>query len=245
MQAREDPMKQSSQHPKARSMARAFPGEGIGHVLKQAERNRHGQVLRVDGQITRTRILVTLLEMLSSRPLPEVTMAAITSALGLNRAIFYRYFSDIGEALLAAYDCVLDDAQVMIGILDEDWSSADDLTQILTFLDTYRSFWRRHGPLLRARDSFASAGDLRFVESRQQLRDMLVAALARRIGQKEHSAELSTATAQVLILATESAASGSTSAEAAGRLNWQHARDALAKIYQIAFTGEIKAHLDS
>jgi AcrR family transcriptional regulator len=151
----------------ARTQADALT-EDFAERLRSPHHNRRGQPLRGDGQRTRTRILVEVLNQLNTRPLAEVTMANVTKQLGLNAAAFYRYFSDIGEAMIAAYECVLDDLEALTPMLDRDWHGSDGRVASLEFIDAFFKLWRRHAPLLLARNSFADARDPRFLECRRQ-----------------------------------------------------------------------------
>lgn len=130
--------------------------------------NRRGQPLRSDGAETRLRILGETLKLLRERPFAEVTMANVCKGLSLNAAAFYRYFADIGEALLALHEVVADDFAAILPILNDEQMDTDAQGQILNFLDQYFELWRQHAALLLARNSLAEARDARFMECRRE-----------------------------------------------------------------------------
>jgi AcrR family transcriptional regulator len=216
----------------------SFPSANFDDMLKKPRHNRHGQILREDGQRTRTNILVEILRQLNKERLPDISMASVTKQLGLNAAAFYRYFSDIGEAMIAAYECVLDDARVLAAILDDVTSNDEQIEELIKFfLDTFRRFCNRHAALLRARDSFAFAGDMRFFNCRNQLAEIIAKALRQHMSvQNQPESEIALQSdAYLLFLATESAVIQSVAAGGEGKLSWPETRKFLVNMIKNTF----------
>jgi AcrR family transcriptional regulator len=206
----------------------AWRGEALARTLRRPHHNRRGQLLRGDGQKTRTRILVEILELLATASLAEVTMANVSKRLGLNAAAFYRYFSDIGEALIAAHECVLDDAEALPPLAA---GSATGEAAALALVDGFHRLWRRHGPLLRACNAFAAAGDARFHQARLRLTGPLTEALAGELQglRPARRAAPPEAAAAVMVMALERAAATPASDPA-----WPGLRLALAEMIRDA-----------
>jgi AcrR family transcriptional regulator len=215
------------------------PGEEIASRLKSPHHNRRGQLLRGDGQRTRTRILVEILKLLATAPLSEVTMANVTKRLGLNAAAFYRYFSDIGEALIAAYECVLDDAEAILPIIEQDWSARGARVVALEIVDAFHRLWKRHAPLLLARNSLADARDPRFVACRRRLVEPLTLALAARLEATRPPGQEASAVAVAgaLMMALERAVTLSANDIHGVDQSWPDLRLALAEMIQAAAAG--------
>jgi AcrR family transcriptional regulator len=204
--------------------------EEVASRLTTPHHNRHGQPLRGDGQRTRTRILVEILKLLASSSLSDVTMANVTKRLGLNGAAFYRYFSDIGEALIAAYECVLEDAEILPRILAQDWNAKGADAVAIEFIEAYYAVWRRHGRLLEARNALAAAGDLRFVECRRRLVEPSTQALAIQLeALRSPDAAPVEAAAAALVMAIEQAAATAIT-EPDRSPTWADLRQALAEM---------------
>jgi AcrR family transcriptional regulator len=151
--------------------------------------NRKGQQLGEKGLRTRAAIIAETLALLPSKPLSEVTMAAVTKRIGIDAAAFYRYFADIGEVLLAALERANDEADDLRPLLQADWPPKDVRAQALVFVDAYHELFKRHAPLLRARNSLSDAGDPRFLDSRIELARGLTEDLAKKLGSADHVAE--------------------------------------------------------
>jgi len=213
--------------------------EDIAEALESPHHNRRGQLLGGKGQRTRTRILVEMLKMLPTTPLPEVTVANVTRRLGLNAAAFYPYFSDMGEALIAAYDCVLEDAEKPLALLEKDWSPDATRACALEFLDAFFWLWRRHAHLLRARNALADAGDVRFVQSRRQLVEPMARALAEKLEgapRREGEDASSLAVASLLFMTLERAATVASLGVYADLQPWSDLRLALGAMFEAAVT---------
>ena len=210
-------------------------GDAYVHAAETPHQNRRGQRLGDKGQRTRTSILVATLEMLATMPLADVTMAEVTKRLGLNAAAFYRYFADIGEVLVAAYACVTEEAERLTSLIERDWSHMGADAAALELADAYFKFWRRHAPLLQARNALADAGDARFVLCRRQLAEPLAQALAGKLqGVEEPDLASPIALASLLIMALEHAAAVSAHPVYRSERPWPGLRLALAEMIAAA-----------
>jgi AcrR family transcriptional regulator len=210
------------------SSATAFPSEDIARLMDRPQHNRRGQVLRSSGQKTRARILVELLRQLSAQPLPEITMASVTKALAVDAAVFYRYFADLGDAMLAAYECVMEDVTALV-LLAQAPPSAEPRADALEFVDTFRRFWRRHAPLFKARNALAWSGDARFVACRERTIAPIAEAFANRAAAGEAGRGIGVAQAWVLVTAVEAGIAESFN-DGETKLDWTDLRVALADL---------------
>jgi AcrR family transcriptional regulator len=159
----------------------AEPNEEAAEAGRAPQTNRRGQLLGGKGQRTRLNIVNETLDMLAAGPLGEVTMANVTKRLGLNAAAFYRYFKDIGEVLVEALDRLTQDTDALLPLVEKDWPTAEIHPHALAFVDAYFDLWRRHAPLIRARNSLADAGDPRFVACRREAARALTVALTQKL----------------------------------------------------------------
>ena len=214
--------------------------EDIAESLKSPPHNRRGQLLRGKGLRTRTSILVEMLKMLPTTPLSDVTVANVTKRLGLNAAAFYPYFSDMGEAMIAAYECVLEDAQKPLGLIEKDWPAEGMREAALQFVDAFFRLWRRYAHLLRARNALADAGDTRFVQCRRQLVEPMARALVKKLeggSRREAEGGSSMAVASLLFMTLERAATVC-ALGVYGDLQppWPDLRLALAEMFEAALT---------
>jgi AcrR family transcriptional regulator len=162
-------------------MKLAAPHDDTAEAGTAPHHNRRGQVLGDKGQRTRVNIVAETLDMLAVTPLPQVTMASVTKRLGLNAAAFYRYFKDIGEVLIEALEQLRQDTDALLPLVERPWPAAEVHQRALDFVDAYYALWRRHAPLMRARNSLADAGDPRFVACRREAARALALALARKL----------------------------------------------------------------
>jgi len=212
--------------------------EDLLEQLRTPHHNRKGQLLRDKGQKTRTSIIVEALNMLAEGPLSEVNAANITKRLGLNPAAFYRYFADMGEVLVAAYECVLEDAEKILPLLDGAWADGET-AQGIEFLDAFHTLWTRFAPLIRARNSLADAGDSRFILCCRQLLEPFAEALAKqlppRLGAEGEASSL--AVAGVLLMAMERTVTVATYNGFSPGYPWPGLRRALSECFAAVVAG--------
>jgi AcrR family transcriptional regulator len=210
--------------------------EGAGST-RGPDYNRKGQLLGEKGQRTRANIIAETIRMLPDRPLAEVTMANVSARLGLDKAAFYRYFKDIGEVLLAGLDRVAEEAEALLPFVDRDWPDAELHGRALEFVDSYYALLQRHSALIRARNSLADGGDVRFVESRSRTARPLFLAI-RRMLETESAPPAGTSSASAMATLLITAVERAVTVTAHGRYveaqPWSELRVGLAEMFESA-----------
>lgn len=143
--------------------------------------NLLGQRLGRKGQETRERILVAALTLIEMQDAP-VTLSAVAREVSVRMTNLYRYFPDLGELVLACLNRVMAtaDAQFM-DKLRERWPDETLQESILDFLKAHYQFWLNHTRILHMRNSFADAGDIRYMTYRQEISRPLMELLAQQM----------------------------------------------------------------
>jgi AcrR family transcriptional regulator len=130
--------------------------------------NKSGQSLGRKGRRTRANIVSGLKTLLLSTAITNLTVQAVANEAYISAPTFYLYFEDLGEVLLAALEEVAPDMAVIRSRLDADWPADRTYACALAFAQAYFDLWRKHGPVLRARNSLAEQDDARFMKHRHE-----------------------------------------------------------------------------
>ena len=129
--------------------------------------NLLGQRLGRKGQETRERILTTALRLIEDSPESTITLSAVAREVSLRMPNLYLYFPDLGELVMACLKRVMDTAdEAYMDRLKVRWPEETLEEAVLDFLRAHHRFWQIHSRILHMRNSFADAGDRRFLEYR-------------------------------------------------------------------------------
>jgi AcrR family transcriptional regulator len=148
-----------------------------------ATSNLLGQRLGRKGQETRDRIICAMSDLLQDPDETPITLGAIARAAGTGMSTLYLYFPDIGALVLAVLDRTVKMHEAGFDSdLGEWWPDEVLADRVLTFARAHFSFWQKYARLLQMRNSFADAGDLRFVSYRQEMAQPILVQLVRQMG---------------------------------------------------------------
>ncbi len=149
-----------------------------GKAKRPPERNLQGQILGRKGQETRERILLAALRLIESSADSTITLSAVAREVSVRMPNLYLYFPDLGELVLACLNRVM--ASANASYMDRmfvRWPDERLEESVLDFLRAHYQFWHSHMRILHLRNSFADAGDTRFLEYRQGVSRPLMDAL--------------------------------------------------------------------
>ncbi|MEO8696429.1 MAG: TetR family transcriptional regulator [Acidimicrobiales bacterium] len=117
---------------------------------------------------TRERLLAATIDLLDEVPYRDLTSAVVTQRLGLSAPAFYRYFSDINDALAASAPTMRGSVQQIAAVVTaRTWRRQRATESALEVIDALAVFWQRHRALYRVTDLLADEGDARFAEIKQ------------------------------------------------------------------------------
>ena len=129
---------------------------------------------------TRQRLLAVTVDLLGEVPFRDVTSAVVTQRLGLSAPAFYRYFSDINDALAACADSMTETVKEIAAVVAErSWRKSLAIESALEVIDALAIFWQRHRALYRVTDLLADEGDIRFAEIKRHTFEPLTEAFAK------------------------------------------------------------------
>jgi AcrR family transcriptional regulator len=128
--------------------------------------NKSGQSLGRKGQGTRLRVIEAAEALLAQSRGIAPSVAAIAREAGISPPTFYLYFTDAGEAILAAVGQSGARFEDVTALLREDWPQDQLYERSHAFVSAYFAVWRENATLLRARNRLADEGDPRFVRLR-------------------------------------------------------------------------------
>jgi AcrR family transcriptional regulator len=119
---------------------------------------------------TRQSLLDTTATLLRELPFHALSSALVSQRAGLSPAAFYRYFSDLGDAIVALTPRMAASVEVIAAqVRAADWSDAagarDSAAEVVAAL---AGFWEVHRPLYRVTDLLAEEGDARFLPVKAQ-----------------------------------------------------------------------------
>lgn len=172
-------------------MERAW-GHGMGMTMTEAATasatsacadgyNLLGQRLGRKGRDTRQRILDGLARRLAQDDGAPVSLSAVAREASVAMTTLYIYFADLGELILAALEPVVEDAQSLQVMLRPRWSDAQLPECCKAYVQAHQEFWRCNARVLHLRNSFADAGDRRFLRARIDLAAPLIRGLIRQM----------------------------------------------------------------
>ena len=143
-----------------------------GSTARPARRRRRAP------QDARQEILDATGQLITERPLHEVTVLAIMERTTLSRKSFYVYFRDRSELILALVRPLRAQADAALG----HWATASDPVHAgRAALRAAASLYRQHGSILRAL-FWASADDLDLATARGELTQPIIETALRVIG---------------------------------------------------------------
>jgi AcrR family transcriptional regulator len=129
---------------------------------------------------TRQRLLAVTTDLLDEVPYRDLTSAIVTQRLGLSPPAFYRYFSDINDALAACAHRMRDSVQEIADVVTtRPWRRQRAIESALEVIDALAVFWQHRRSLYRVTDLLADEGDARFIEIKQHTFEPLTEAFRR------------------------------------------------------------------
>lgn len=154
--------------------ARAVSGVSSGYNLL-------GQRLGRKGRDTRQRILDGFARHIARDDAAPVSLSAVAREASVAMTTLYLYYADLGELVLAALKPVVEDGRSLQAMLRRRWSDDELAERCDAYLHAHQAFWQRHARILHLRNSFADAGDRRFLRSRIDLTKLQIRALIRQM----------------------------------------------------------------
>ncbi|WP_217429572.1 TetR/AcrR family transcriptional regulator [Sphingomonas bacterium] len=138
---------------------------------QEVSHNLLGQRLGRKGLETRERILRAALCLLD-KPQQDapITLSSVAREASVGMTTLYLYFPDLGDLVLAALNRVMEAAdEAFLDRLRIRWPDEHLDEHCRDFLRAHYLFWHRHARILHLRNSFADAGDQRFVDYRNRV----------------------------------------------------------------------------
>jgi AcrR family transcriptional regulator len=112
---------------------------------------------------TRVALLETTASLLGEVPFHQLTSAHVTQHAGLSPAAFYRYFSDLGDAIAELTGRMGGSVNAIAELVrDADWSPERAFESARAVIAAMEQFWSEHRALYRVTDLLAEEGDPRF-----------------------------------------------------------------------------------
>ncbi|GLR67431.1 hypothetical protein GCM10010909_21120 [Acidocella aquatica] len=148
-------------------------------ALKRAESekayNLVGQRIGRKGQATREKILSAALRIIESSDDAPITLSGVARDVSVGMTTLYLYFPDLGDLVLAVLNRVMDAADsAFTDQLRKRWPDQSLRESCSKFLHAHFAFWRAHARILHMRNSYADAGDVRFLKYRGQVSTPLI-----------------------------------------------------------------------
>lgn len=154
--------------------ARATAGTSAGYNLL-------GQRLGRKGRDTRQRILEGLARHMARDDGAPVSLSAVARETSVAMTTLYLYFADLGELVLAALSPVVEEGRSLQVMLRGRWRDEELAGRCRAYLRAHQDFWQRNARILHLRNSFADAGDRRFLRSRIEFSRPQIRALIRQM----------------------------------------------------------------
>jgi AcrR family transcriptional regulator len=126
------------------------------------EINKQGQKLGVKGQRTRQKLIDAAHDLLRQSATINICAVAIAKAADVSAASFYIYFEDVRDLLFEMGRIAGQEFNQVNAILDEDWTSGQEVEHALRFVKTFNATWARHREVLHFRNTEADRGNTRF-----------------------------------------------------------------------------------
>lgn len=142
-------------------------------------------------EATRRRLLRATQKLVETQPYRELTVSAITRHVGIAPATFYRYFSDVEDALLVVASEVLHDADALEQLIEEGEWENEPAAAARRFIDGLLEFWSRNRNTIRVIEFLADDGEREFERLRARLLRRPMEALAVTIASTRHGAGFS------------------------------------------------------
>jgi AcrR family transcriptional regulator len=131
--------------------------------------NLLGQRLGRKGHETRERILLAALRLMEASPTSTITLTDVAREVEVRLPNLYLYFPNLAELIYACLARVMESADAaFIQKIQTRWPDKMLYTCVLDYLRAHYQFWYKHAHVLHMRNSFADAGDPRFVELRMK-----------------------------------------------------------------------------
>jgi AcrR family transcriptional regulator len=118
---------------------------------------------------TRQLLLDTTAALLHELPFHALSSALVTQRAGLSAAAFYRYFSDLGDAIVALTPRMAASVELIAAqVRAADWSATGAPASAAGVVAALAGFWEEHRPLYRVTDLLAEEDDARFLPVKAQ-----------------------------------------------------------------------------
>lgn len=127
-------------------------------------------------------LIDTALRLYQQRPPQEVSVDEIVAEAGVSRALFYRYFSNVGQLHVAALSTVVDEITTRVTSVAEGTLDAQLRDAIGEFINVIRTYPSSYIALLRTGSTIATTGMRGLVE---RVRSHMENLVLDRLGLKE------------------------------------------------------------
>jgi AcrR family transcriptional regulator len=153
---------------------------------------------------TRQRLLGAVDALIREIPFHQVTTAHVTQRAGLSPPAFYRYFADLGDAIVALTPRMAASVHGIAEIVRAgDWSRRNAASSVHPVTEALEAFWAEHRALYRVTELMAEEHDPRFTavkaETFVELTDAFVAAAGRRPSRAPRSEAATRASAAIVV----------------------------------------------
>lgn len=137
---------------------------------------------RMAPQQRREHLIATALRLYRDRPPQDVSVDEIAAAADVSRALFYRYFSNVGELHVAALGTVVDELTTRITSVAAGPLEGQLREALGEFINVVRNYPSTYAALLRTGSAIATSGTGGLVE---RVRDHVVRLVLDRLGLAE------------------------------------------------------------
>jgi AcrR family transcriptional regulator len=154
----------------------------VTQVAAEKPYNLSGQRIGRKGQATREKILSAALRIIESSDDAPITLSGVAREVSVGMTTLYLYFPDLGDLILAVLTRVMESADAaFMDRLKKRWPDGSLRECCAEFLHAHFEFWRAHVRILHMRNSYADAGDVRFLMYRSEFSSPIIAALVRQM----------------------------------------------------------------
>lgn len=153
-------------------------GNGHGRNEDDEPRAADGRIPGRRGRETRDRLLEATETLLATTSFRDLKVVDIARQVGSSPATFYQYFPDVEAAILEVAQRMVDDAEVLVGSLDDaSWTGKSAVETATALVQAFLDFWREHEAVMRVVDLAVVEGDGAF----REIRNAMLAPPSRRL----------------------------------------------------------------
>jgi AcrR family transcriptional regulator len=137
---------------------------------------------------TRRRLLESIVELLESSSVRDLSVVEIARRAKTSPATFYQYFKDVGEATLCLAQEAAAEMPLVVEAIEGSWRGQKGMETAREIADAFVRHWDAYRPVLLVRNLAADEGERRFQKVRRDALRPVLEALAHKIEESQPAA---------------------------------------------------------